>query len=214
MNEIKIDKITQTKQGRMALFCGEEFLFSVDTETYFLEHLSVGMSFTPEELESLWQRSELRKAKDKALQYLSLRDYASGELYDKLRLKFDDHTAAAAVAAMRELGLLNDEAFALHRAKYLMAHSKSRSQVRRHLAEKGIGRDTIETVLEQLYEPDETGMRPDVEAAFRLVQKSYASKLRAGKRENVLAALARRGFSLSDSREAIEIWQQEQNDPE
>lgn len=209
MNEIRIDRIEQTKQGRMALFCGEEFLFSVDMETYFAENISTGDVLTVQQLEELRQRTELRKAKDKALQYLSLRDYASGELYDKLRLKFEDEVSAGAVAAMMELGLINDEAFARHRAKYLIAHNKSRSQVRRHLAEKGVDRLTIEQVVEELYQQQEDGPDPEVGTALRLIGKSYASKLRAGKRENVLAALNRRGFSLAVAREAVELWQRE-----
>lgn len=209
MNEIRIDRIEQTKQGRMALFCGEEFLFSVDMETYFAENISVGDVFAAQELEELRLRTELRRAKDKALQYLSLRDYASGELYDKLRLKFEDEVSAGAVAAMMELGLLNDEAFARHRAKYLIAHNKSRSQVRRHLAEKGVDRLTIDQVVEELYQQQEDGPDPEVETALRLIGKSYASKLRTGKRENVLAALNRRGFSLAVAREAVELWQRE-----
>ncbi len=211
MNEIRIDRVEQTKQGRMALFCGEEFLFSVDMETYFAENIGVGDTLSADRLEELRRRTELRRAKDKALQYLSLRDHASGELYDKLRLKFEDETAAAAVAAMMELGLLDDEVFARHRAKYLMARNKSRSQVRRHLAEKGIDRLTIEQVMEELYQPEGDGPDPEVDAALRLVCKSYAAKLRAGKRENVLAALSRRGFSLSVAREAVELWQQQEN---
>lgn len=212
MDKIRIDQITQTKQGRMALFSGEEFLFSLDMETYFSQNISVGSVFTAEELEELRDRTELRKAKDKALQYLSLRDHASGELYDKLRLKFDDHIAAAAVAAMDQLDLLNDEAFARHRAKYLMGRGKSRSQVRSHLAEKGVERNIIAQVLEELYEQQEgDGPDPELQTALRLVQKSYGSKLRAGKRENVLAALARRGFSAGCARRAIELWQEDQN---
>lgn len=211
---ITIDKVNQTKQGRMALFSGEEFLFSVDTETYFAEHLQVGMSLTGEELEELWNKTQLRKAKDKALQYLSLRDYASGELYDKLRLKFEDHAAAAAVASMNELGLLNDAAFARHRTKYLMARNKSKSQVRRHLTEKGVQREIIEEVLEEFYQELEDGSRPEVATAVKLIEKSYGRKLMDGKRENVLAALARRGFSMSDAREAIEVWQDRQQELE
>ena len=50
-----------------------------------------------------------RRALDKAMEYLSLRDHSSGELYDKVRKKLeDDHAAAAAVARCVELGLIND----------------------------------------------------------------------------------------------------------
>ena len=195
----------------MALFCGEEFLFSVDMETYFAQHLAPGMCLEEEELEQLWQKSQLRKAKDKALQYLSLRDYASGELYDKLRLKYDERASAAAVAAMAELGLLNDEGFARHRMKYLMGQNKSRSQIRRHLQEKGIDRAIIEPLLEELYQQQgENEIDPEVATAVRLIEKSYGRKLEQGKKENVLAALARRGFSLGTARQAIEIWQENQ----
>lgn len=195
----------------MALFCGEDFLFSVDMETFFAENISAPSSFTVQQLEEIRLKSELRKAKDKALQYLSLRDYASGELYDKLRLKFEEQTAAAAVAAMDELGMIDDRNFARHRAKYLMKQNKSRSQVRRHLAEKGIDRLVIEEVLEELYEPSQEGDSPELQAALNLLNKSYGKKLQAGKRENVLAALARRGFSLGLARAAIECWEQQQD---
>lgn len=46
-----------------------------------------------------------RRALDKAMEYLSLRDHSSGELYDKVRKKLeDDHAAAAAVARAWSLG--------------------------------------------------------------------------------------------------------------
>lgn len=211
METITITRISETKRGRFALFSEEEFLFSVDSETFFAEHLQEGRQFSPAALEELRAKSDTRKAKDKALQYLSLRDYASGELYEKLCLKFDPHSAAAAVAKMGELGLLNDEAFARHRAKYLLGQNKSRSQIARHLAEKGVDRGTIGEVLAEFYECEqqEGGLSPDAAAALRLVEKSYGRKLAAGGRENVLAALARRGFSLRDSKAAIELWLEE-----
>lgn len=217
METIQITRISQTRRGRFALFCEEEFLFSVDSETFFAQRLEEGRRFTPAELEDLRAKSDTRKAKDKALQYLSLRDYASGELYDKLCLKFDPHSAAAAMAKMAELGLLNDEAFARHRAKYLLGQNKSRSQIARHLAEKGVDRATAAEVLDELYESaaqNGEGPPPDVAAALCLLEKSYGRKLAEGKRENVLAALARRGFSLGDAKAAIELWREQHPEQE
>lgn len=211
METLRITRVSQTKRGRFALFSEDEFLFSVDSETFFAEHIQEGMELTAVQLEQLRAQSDTRKAKDKALQYLSLRDYASGELYDKLCLKFDPHSAAAAVAKMAELGLLNDEAFARHRAKYLLGQNKSRSQIARHLAEKGVDRETASAVLDELYEAaaQQDGPPPEVAAALRVLEKGYSRKLALGQRENVLAALARRGFSISNARAAIELWQQQ-----
>lgn len=126
---VKITRISQTRKGRFALFAGEEFLFSVDDETYVTRRLAEGMVLDEAELDELRQCSETRKAIAKAFEYVSLRDHAAGELYEKLSRKFDAQSCRAAVEKMKALDLLNDHAFALHRAKYLMAQGKSRRAV-------------------------------------------------------------------------------------
>ena len=146
-----------------------------------------------------------RRALDKAMEYLSLRDHSSGELYDKVRKKGeDDHAAAAAVARCVELGLINDEAFARHRAKYLLARHKSPAQIRAHLAEKGVDRQIAAQVLEELFEEESPA-----DAVYQLLCRSYGRKLAAGKRQNVIAAMARRGFSMGHIREALARWEEE-----
>ena len=204
---ICITEIRKTRQGRFALFCAEGFLFSLDSETFFTRAIGEGMAVAPAELEELRAASETRKAADKALQYLSLRDYASGELYQKLCARFDEHSAAAAVAKAAGLGLLNDENFARHRAKYLLERHKSRREIARHLAQKGIARETADAVLEELYRPGQAdGPSPEAAAALALLRKSYGRRLAEGRRDAVLAALARRGFSYTAVREALEWY--------
>lgn len=147
-----------------------------------------------------------RRALNKAIEYLSLRDHSSGELYDKLckKLEMQPEAAAAAIARCVELGLLDDEAFAHRRAKYLLARNKSPMQIRTHLQEKGIDRQTIGQVLEALFEEESP-----VEAVYQLLQKSYGRKLLAGKKQNVIAAMARRGFSFGDIKQAIARFEEE-----
>lgn len=207
---IQITGIRKTKQGRFALFDENGFLFSLDSETFFTHTIEEGMTLTPRQLGELRAVSATRKAADKALEYLSLRDYASGELYQKLLARFDEHSAAAAVAKAAELGLLNDENFARHRAKYLFGRHKSRREIARHLAEKGVDRETADRVLEELYEAGQPsgGPSPEAAAVLALLRKSYAQKLAGGRRDLVLAALSRRGFSYAAVREALE-WYEE-----
>jgi len=136
---VTISRIAKTKQGRFSLFDENgDFLFSIDGETMVKNHVREGAALDAASLEALKEQSDTRKAKDKALGYLSLRDHASGELYDKLCRKFDARSAAAAVAEMQRLGLINDENFARHRAKYLADQNRSPREIRRRLAEKGI----------------------------------------------------------------------------
>lgn len=209
---VTITRIQQTRRGRFALFAEEGFLFSLDSETFFTRRIEEGQTLSPGELAELRGVSETRRAADKALDCLSVRDYAAGELYQKLCQKYDEHSAAAAVAKASGLGLLDDERYARSRAKYLMQRSRSRREITRRLAEKGVERAIIDRVLDELYQPEEADGAPDPEtaAALALVRKSYARKLTEGRREAVLAALARRGFGYSAARAALELYEEEQ----
>lgn len=199
----RLTQIKETKKGRLALFLDGEFVFSLDEETFARAHLHEGDDLEPWQVEDLRKQSDTRRALDKAMDYLSLRDHASGELYQKLCRKFDAPSAAYAVARAGELGLLDDAGFARRRAAELLRKRKSRREILTDLAAKGIDRDTAAEAVEALYECDEEGEDPELATARALVQRHYAAKLAAGKRDQVAAALARRGFSHAVIREAL-----------
>lgn len=187
-----LTQISETKKGRYALFFDGEFAFSLDAGTFADADLHQDDELEPWQIEELRKKSDTRRALDKAMDFLALRDHAAGELYDKLCRKFDPHSAAAAVARVGELGLLNDEDFARRRAAELLRKRKSRREILLDLNKKGIDRDTAAAVVEALGDEEED---PDLTSARALVQRQYASKLAQGKEPQVAAALARRGFS-------------------
>lgn len=199
----RLTQIKETKKGRLALFLDGEFVFSLDEETFARANLHEGDDLESWQVEDLRKQSDTRRALDKAMDYLSLRDHASGELYQKLCRKFDAPSAAYAVARAGELGLLDDAGFARRRAAELLRKRKSRREILTDLAAKGIDRDTAAEAVEALYECDEDGEDPELATARALVQRHYAAKLAAGKRDQVAAALARRGFSHAIIREAL-----------
>ena len=125
----QITAVYETKRGRLALFVDGEFAFSLDPETFADADLHEEDEIESFRLEELRRQSDTRKAVDRALDILALRDHAAGELYQKLCRKFDPHSAAAAVAKAEELGLLNDADFARRRAAELMRKRKSRREV-------------------------------------------------------------------------------------
>lgn len=187
-----LTQISETKKGRYALFFDGEFAFSLDAGTFADADLHQDDELEPWQIEELRKKSDTRRALDKAMGFLALRDHAAGELYDKLCRKFDPHSAAAAVARVGELGLLNDEDFARRRAAELLRKRKSRREILLDLNKKGIDRDTAAAVVEALGDEEED---PDLASARALVQRQYASRLAQGKEPQVAAALARRGFS-------------------
>lgn len=187
-----LTQISETKKGRYALFFDGEFAFSLDAGTFADADLHQDDELEPWQIEELRKKSDTRRALDKAMDFLALRDHAAGELYDKLCRKFDPHSAAAAVARVGELGMLNDEDFARRRAAELLRKRKSRREILLDLNKKGIDRDTAAAVVEALGDEEED---PDLASARALVQRQYASRLAQGKEPQVAAALARRGFS-------------------
>ena len=201
----QITAIKETKKGRLALFLDGEFAFSLDEETFAAADLHVEDELDVWQLEELRRKSDTRKAIDRALDILALRDHAAGELYQKLCRKFDPHSAAAAVAKAEELGLLNDESYARRRAAELLRKRKSRREILQDLAAKGVDRETAAAAVEALRPEDaaEAGEDPDLASARALVARQYARKLAEGKTQQVMAALARRGFSHSVIKAAV-----------
>ena len=195
--------VETTRRGRCALFGDGEFLFSVDPETFAKSGLAEGDTLEEETLARLREQSDLRAAKDRALLLLSGRDHGAQELFQKLCRSFDDHTAAAAVAEMQRLGLLDDAAFARRKAESLAAKHKSRREIAAKLASIGIDRPLIEQALSSIAREDET------ETIRPLLERQYRSKLAAGGREKVLAALVRRGFRTRDAIAAVDRFLEE-----
>ena len=62
---------------------------------------------------------------------------------------------------------------------------------------------TAAEAVEALYAETDDGEDPELATARALVERQYAAKLAAGKRDQVAAALARRGFSHSIIRAAL-----------
>ena len=192
-----ITKIQKTKQGRYALFCAVSFLFSITEETLVLEKVQEGSVFTETELFLLKEKSDLRLAKDKALLYISVRNHGKKELLQKLCRKYDEDTAAAAVQAMEDLGLVNDEEFAKSRAAYYIEFGKkSPGEAAAKLRALGIPRQFVDAAVEPFKENGTAN-------AIALLQGQYAGRLARGEGQKVKAALARKGFSHRDIKAAF-----------
>ena len=141
------------------------------------------------------------KARARALDALSAREMTSTQLYERLCARFTEQSAAAAVAEMVRLELLDDARFAAQKAAWLKTRHKSRREAQRQLAEKGVDRNLIDEALDEVY-----GDGDEREEIDRLIRRSYAAKLENGKRDAVYAALCRRGFAPRTVREALNDW--------
>ena len=133
--------------------------------------------------------TDAAKARTRAMELLAGQELSSGQLYERLNRRYTQQTSAAVVAEMVQREYINDARYAETRAQ--------------NVRQKGLAAGVFQQALDAVYTPDVSGEDPELEAAAALVEGHYRKKLEAGRRDLVIAALQRRGFSYSVIKEAI-----------
>lgn len=150
------------------------------------------------------------KARARALEYLAAREHSSGELYERLCRRFTEQAAAQAVAEMVEREYVDDARYAQAKARSLLYARKSRRAAAQVLSRKGVSKQDAAAALEAVYAPEDGSEDPEVEAARALVERRYRRKLDSGRRDLVVAALTRRGFSYPVIKAALYAAEQQE----
>ena len=147
--------------------------------------------------------TDAAKARTRAMELLAGQELSSGKLYERLNHRYTQQTSAAVVAEMVQRAYSNDARYGENRAHALLAAKKSRRAAAQNLRQKGLAAGEIQQARDAGCAPDVSGEDPELEAAAALGEGHYRKKLEAGRRDLVIAALQRRGFSYSVIKEAI-----------
>jgi regulatory protein len=138
---------------------------------------------------------QLKRAKNTAYRYLTIRPRSRKELADKLQDKeFSDPIIAAVLEHVTRLGYLDDGKFA---AQWAASRVRSRGFGRRRLEQelrmKGISREIIKNTLDALFEeaPEAETARKEAEKKFKTLTR-YEPEVR---RRRMAGFLERKGFS-------------------
>ncbi len=197
-------KVTALKEKRKAITAvtlddGSELL--LDSETVYIEKIKVGSVIN--DVDELIYKSDYKRAKSRALWYLSRSSHSEKALFDKLiRGGFSETASKDAVERMRELSLIDDEAFAARLAEYYKGSGISAREAVQKMQQKGIERSLAASFFE-----DEEDEKDKIKY---LLEHKYAKKL--GDEESVkkvFAALIRKGFSYRDVRDALKDYSEE-----
>lgn len=170
----------------------------IDASLVAEKGLSQGDNLTKEGFCEIVEESFYRRAKQRAIWYLSRGDLAEKELYKKLVKTFPEAASAAAVAKIKELGYIDDERYATRLAENLLKQKKvGAREALAIMTSKGIDRDIAKYALEDT-ECDTVAVIKEV------ILKKYQNRLGDKKEvQKVVAALARRGYGFSDIRSAL-----------
>lgn len=162
-----------------------------------------GMTVTSAQLRSLMAENERRRARERALFLLESREHSYKELYDKLCKSYKEETAASVCDELLDRGLVDDMRFAESLTRSLTNRKYGMMRIRQELFRRGIDRDIIGIVTA------EADASAADDALMTLIRQKYASKLASGETDKVRNALARRGYTYSQIKEAIDSFAEE-----
>ena len=193
-----ITAIEPRRKGLCALYIDGEEAMKLDAETVLSHRFDVGREITDEELHACVIDSDRKRCKDKAMWLIGYRDHSRRELIEKLRRDYSAESAEAAISRLEELGLVDDGRYARRYAADLvnLKHLSDRG-VRQKLREKGIDRDLIDEVMDELALDEDAQIR-------EIIEKKYGGDLCDEKtRRRAVSALTRMGYSYSDIKSAL-----------
>ena len=140
----------------------------------------------------------LTRTKDRALKLLGMRAFGERELYDRLVEKGEtEQNAAAVIAWLVELRLLDDLEYAAMVVRHYAAKGYGPRRIRDELHRRKIPRELWDEALSELPEQDGT-IDKLLRARLRSEEPDRAELKRA------TDALLRRGFGWDEIKEAVE----------
>ncbi|MCC5911683.1 MAG: RecX family transcriptional regulator [Clostridiaceae bacterium] len=192
-----ITKIEQQKKNkhRYSLYINEEFAFGVSEDTLVKHQLRKGMELEEDFIENVLESEEKNKAISYGLNLLSYRMRSEKEVRDKMREKeYGDDMIDVSIKYLLTNKYLDDLEFAKCFVKDKINFKKiGENRLKQELYYKGVNKDIIESVLEELLSEED-----EYEKASALAQKKLETSYRKDDRnkqyQKLFGFLSRKGY--------------------
>ncbi len=199
---------------RVNVYLDDVFAFGL--AVLIAANLRVGMILTDEEIAALRLADEVERAHEKALNYLSYRPRSEAELQNHLlESDFAEATVAEVLHRLREVGLVDDDAFARYwvdnRARF---RPRGKRMLVQELRQKDVASGVIETTLTE-YDEVAAAQHVAEEQSRRLThlppelfrRRLWDRLMRRGFSPDIIQeVLATQPFSQLDTEESEELW--------
>ena len=203
-------QITQVTRahGVASVTFSDETVLRVSSAVYFDFRVRVGDQIDRESYEKLIAGHAYPYALDRAAKLLSARDYTHKEIERRLKAAaYDEAIIARVMAALDAHHFVSDERYA---ERYVERKSAKYGRMRLYqdLQRKGVSKQMAKQALEGL--PEDEELNAARAQAKKLVQRTRCTD--AASRQKALAALARKGFSFSVAKQALQAELEENDD--
>ncbi|MBQ6873670.1 MAG: regulatory protein RecX [Clostridia bacterium] len=174
------------------------YTMTVDATYWYGLGIKNKTEINEEELAQLKSRVNSRRAFNKAIELISRREHSRKEIVTKLTQRGFAEVAEDVADELERLDYLDDERFAGMYAKELKQRkSMGKRRIAQELYLKGISRDIIEIVTEEINESP-------VEEIIEIINRKYLRYLGDEKgRTRTVNALVRLGYGYSDIKNAL-----------
>lgn len=189
------------RKGRFNIYLEGEYAGTISDEALVLAKLQPGSEIEPARLTALIWQSDLKKAREKALDLLSRRAYSRGEVMERLTKVYPEELAAEVCSQLSEVGLIDDQAYAEKLAEELSTmRGYGPYRVQFELKKRGVDEEIIRQVLGDVKE----GQQQNIDQVLHTKYARYLEDPEDRKNRNkVTQALARMGYSYPVIREAL-----------
>ncbi len=156
-------------------------------------NLKAGISLPLSAWEQIKGENEYRKARERALYLLDIKDYSFVDMFKKLRANYDEDTCYRVMQKLVEIGSINDSRYAEGLARhYVEVKLFGRRRAFQEMRLKGLTREVIDIALEPYAQGTDERLRT-------LIEKKYLRYLDDEKGVNrAKNALVRLGYDYSD----------------
>lgn len=174
----------------LSVFIDNEYGFSILEEDYIRLNLYEKSFISEEELNDIKKSIALKSVKSSAIRSISYRMLSEKELFSKLIAKgFDEDIINIAIDELKSIGYLNDMIYA---QKFVYERIKLKPKSKRvltmELENKGISKDIIETVLNDIDYDEDVVIERLVRKKFgkydlndsKIIKKAYSFLMHRG----------------------------------
>ena len=199
----RIESIQERKQGILITINSKEYLLNTNQ---FTDHfLYPGKELSIEEFHQLSLESKEKKTNDYLTRLLSSGRYTCHELVMKLQTKYALSTkeAMALLSPYLENGIIDDFSYARDYIEAKLEQGYGKNYILDRLKKKGISKDILEKEEIHSFFDDSPF---DMEGMIAKMDRTKKDKTIEQRKELLLGALLRRGFSSHESKEAVEAY--------
>jgi regulatory protein len=193
------------REKRVNIYLDGKFAFNLLAEVALKEGLRVGQELSADRLEALAAADHYQRCLNAAIRFLGYRPRSESEIRQRLQKHgFDSDSTGKALARLKELGLVDDAAFARFWKDNRESFSpRSRRLTGLELLRKGLDKDIVEQVISEVNDTD-SAYRAALNKARRMYPSDYSVfRRRLGEH------LSRRGFGYDVINETVaRVWKE------